>query len=90
MKKNLTKLAVASAVLMSSVGAFAGVLTDDVTFDLGDYVHIYAGLVAAGVVLYGIKKAIGLLHNDDVPNNWEQWSDDEWFDYFEKTGWKPS
>jgi len=61
MKKNLTKLAVASAVLMSSVGAFAGTLSDDVTFDTGDLGHIFAGMVAAGVVLYGIRKAKSLL-----------------------------
>jgi len=57
-KKGLVAVGV---ITLSASGAFAGVLTDDVVFDMSDITHIFAGLVAAGVTLYGIRKAKALI-----------------------------
>lgn len=68
MFNNLKKVAKQNKVLGSLVAvgltassSFAGALTEDVVFDLGDVNYIFGGMVVAGVSLYAIKKAKALL-----------------------------
>lgn len=53
--------AVVGAVVVGSSNAFAGALTADAVFDLGDVNFIFGGMVVAGIALYAIKKAKSLL-----------------------------
>ena len=57
----MKKLAIGVTAVAVSTSAFAGTLTEDVTFDTGDLGYIFGGMVAAGVTLYGIRKAKSLL-----------------------------
>jgi hypothetical protein len=54
---------VKSALLVAglSVASFAGTLTENVSFDMGDVNYIFGGMVVAGVALYAIRKAKSLL-----------------------------
>jgi len=49
------------AVGLTTSNAFAGALSENVAFDLGDVNYIFGGMVVAGVSLYAIKKAKALL-----------------------------
>ena len=57
----MSKVVAGSAVVIVGTSAFAGTLTENVAFDTGDLTYIFGGMVAAGVTLYGIRKAKSLL-----------------------------
>ena len=55
------KVVVGAGAVAAGTSAFAGTLTENVAFDTGDLGYIFGGMVAAGVTLYGIRKAKSLL-----------------------------
>jgi len=57
----ISKAVVGLGVVIAGTSAFAGTLTENVAFDTGDLTYIFGGMVAAGVTLYGIRKAKSLL-----------------------------
>ena len=62
MKKSAKKILALMALGMTfAQAAAAAALTENVVFDLTDVNFIFGGLVVAGVSLYAIRKAKGLL-----------------------------
>lgn len=52
---------VATGVVLASANAHAGILSADVVIDTSDVGYIFGGLIAFGVVFYGLKKAKSFL-----------------------------